>query len=373
MTRHKTAAVGISLLLLIGVALVGAPDADARAPTPDDPLVLAHYYIWFDPTSWNRAKKDIPLVGRYSSDDEAVMSRHVAMAQQAGIDGFIVSWKSSERLDARLDTLVRVAEEADFGLAVTYQGLDFNRDPLPLAQVGDDLDLFTERWSRRPPFRLFERPLVVWTGTWEHDPAAIGSVTEPRRDELLILASEKSVEGYERLADVVDGNLYYWSSVDPGSHPKYPTKLVEMGNAVRSHGQIWIAPAAPGFDAQLVGGDREVLRHGGRTLRDSFNGALSSVPDAIGLISWNEFSENTHVEPSQSHGDEALRELARLTGSEAPVIGDFDSSAPQGVVSRSSGARRLVVLATLVALVVASVIVVWRRQRGEMPNGDLRT
>lgn len=356
---------GIGLLVSMCFALAVSTDAGAQGGGPGDPLILAHYYIWFDPTSWNRAKKDFPLLGRYSSDDEAVMRRHVEMAKQAGIDGFIVSWKSTERLDARLDTLVRVTEEADFGLAITYQGLDFNRDPLPPDQVGGDLDLFIERWSHREPFRLFERPLVVWTGTWEHDASNIASVTETRRDALLILASEKNVAGYERVADAVDGNLYYWSSVDPSTHPDYPTKLVELGNAVRSRGQIWIAPAAPGFDARLVGGDREVPRLVGRTLRDSFNGALRSVPDAIGLISWNEFSENTHLEPSQVFGDASLRELARLTGSDPPVIDDFDSSAPQGR-SVTSGTGRIAALATLAALVLASVVVVWRRQRSHV-------
>ncbi|HEX6034325.1 MAG TPA: hypothetical protein VFY83_07815, partial [Anaerolineales bacterium] len=35
--------------------------------------VLAYYYIWFDTESWNRAKTDYPLLGRYSSDDASVM------------------------------------------------------------------------------------------------------------------------------------------------------------------------------------------------------------------------------------------------------------------------------------------------------------
>src|SRR5512138_753305 len=38
--------------------------------TPDNTIpVMAYYYIWFDPQSWDRAKTDYPLLGRYSSDD----------------------------------------------------------------------------------------------------------------------------------------------------------------------------------------------------------------------------------------------------------------------------------------------------------------
>jgi hypothetical protein len=38
--------------------------------------------------------------------------------------------------------------------------------------------------------------------------------------------------------------------------------------------------------------------------------ALQSLPDAIGLISWNEFSENSHIEPSQDHGNLYLKLLS---------------------------------------------------------------
>src|SRR5262245_17421603 len=55
--------------------------------------VLAYYYIWFDTKSWDRAKTDYPLLGRYSSDDADVMLQHITWAKSAGINGFIVSWK----------------------------------------------------------------------------------------------------------------------------------------------------------------------------------------------------------------------------------------------------------------------------------------
>ena len=72
-----------------------------RGGAPPDPL-FAYYYIWFNASSWNRAKIDYPLLGRYSSDDRGVMRAHVAWAKQAGIDGFIVSWKSTPVLNRRL-------------------------------------------------------------------------------------------------------------------------------------------------------------------------------------------------------------------------------------------------------------------------------
>jgi hypothetical protein len=117
------------------------------------------------------------------------------------------------------------------------------------------------------------------------------------------------VEGYQRLSDLVDGDAYYWSSVNPDSHSGYLDKLTAMGEAIHKNRGLWIAPAAPGFDARLVGGTSIVERKAGQTLRTQLNTALQSFPDAIGLISWNEFSENSHIEPSHDHGNLYLKVL----------------------------------------------------------------
>ena len=280
---------------------------------PDDAIpVLAYYYIWFDPQSWDRAKTDYPLLGRYSSDDASVMKQHVQWAKDAGIDGFIVSWKSNEKLNRRLDRLIEIAEKEDFKLAIIYEGLNFIREPLPLEKVDADFEYFIDRYREHHVFDLFEKPLMIWSGSWEFSTLDIASVLEDKRDEILVLASEKNVQGYQRLEDLVDGNAYYWSSVNPDTHPGYVEKLVAMGKVIHESGGLWIAPAAPGFDARLVGGTRSVDRKEGQTLQTQVSAALQSEPDAIGLISWNEFSENSHIEPSQDHGDLYLQVIGEI-------------------------------------------------------------
>jgi Glycosyl hydrolase family 99 len=279
--------------------------------TPDNSVpLLAYYYIWFDTQSWDRAKRDYPLLGRYSSDDADVMHRHIQWAKAAGIDGFIVSWKGTEKLNRRLAQLVQIAEAENFKLAINYEGLDFNRNPLPPKQVEADLDYFVQHYANNPVFDLFKKPLVIWAGTWEFSLAEIENVTQTKRNDLLILASEKNVEGYQRLSEFVDGDAYYWSSVNPDRHSGHLDKLTAMGETIHKNGGMWIAPAAPGFDARLVGGTSVVERKEGQTLKTELNTALQSLPDAVGLISWNEFSENSHIEPSQNYGNLYLNVLA---------------------------------------------------------------
>ena len=303
--------------VLVAVAIVTATDPPAKAAGPPDPL-FAYYYIWFNASSWNRAKIDYPLLGRYSSDEREVMRTHVEWAKRAGIDGFIVSWKSTPVLNRRLRRLAEVADAERFKLLVIYQGLDFAREPLPAARVARDLDVFEHRFARRRPFQVFAKPLVIWSGTPRFTRAQLASVTEQARRKLLVLASERNVAGYRRVAGVVDGNAYYWGSVDPATYPGYPEKLAAMGEAIHSRGGLWIAPAAPGFDARLVGGTSVVDRRDGATLRTQLDAATGSSPDAIGLISWNEFSENTHVEPSQRYGTRYLDVVADVRGARIP-------------------------------------------------------
>jgi hypothetical protein len=360
----------VSLATVLALAVALAPGlavaSPGTSPTPGSsqvegvkPLVLAHYYIWFTPGSWNRAKKDVPLAGRYSSDDIEVMKTHVREAQAAGIDGFIVSWKSTPDMDSRLAKLVTVAAEQGFKLAITYQGLDFNRVALPAARIAADLDFFADTYGSNSVFDILGKPLVVLTGTSVMSRATVGKIAEPSRKRLLILASDKNVQSYERIADLVDGNLYYWSSVNPHQHNGYAEKLISFGDAVRAHGGIWVAPAAPGFDARLVGGTSSIDRRDGETLRAEWNAAISSRPAAIGVISWNEFSENTHVEPSRAYGDRYLDVIAELTGAANSPSTGLDSSEPMG---QGSPLRAILAVGGIAGLMVASLVALVRRR-----------
>jgi hypothetical protein len=301
-------------------------------------------------------------LGRYSSSNIDVMRQHIKWAKAAGIDGFIVSWKSTNTLNQRLEQLAQVAEEQNFKLAIIYQGLDFQRDPIPASQVDADLSYFIDHFADRPAFQIYDKPLVIWSGTWKYSRADIQNVVQGKRDQLLILASEKNVDGYLRLADLVDGDAYYWSSVNPDTNAGYGAKLVSMSKAVHEHGGLWIAPAAPGFDARMIGGKTVVERKNGKTLEAQFNTALQSSPDAIGLISWNEFSENSYIEPSEKYDRRYLDVLAKIRHSSAPIVSEFDSSVP-GETQPNLNLLEVIALGFLGLLIIAGLLViVWRNR-----------
>ncbi len=364
----------LNALVLSIFALSAATPVLAQSPTATNPAdltspssgsnpipTLAYYYIWFDITSWNRAKIDYPLLGRYSSDDRTVMLQHIQWAKAAGIEGFIVSWKSTDVLNRRMEQLIELADQENFKLAIIYEGLDFNRNPLPVSTVANDLDYFIQHFAGRKPFDLFQKPLVIWSGTWKYTPQEIDQVTSSRRNALLILASERNLAGYKNLSGFVDGDAYYWSSVNPDTFTNYQAKLTQMSAAVHQNKGLWIPPAAPGFDARLIGGTTVVDRKNGDTFRIQINTALASSPDVLGIISWNEFSENSYIEPSQKYGSTYLDIISAFDHLPAPTIGEFDSSNPAATYPEGLPYSRWIALGGIVILVIGSAIVIARR------------
>ena len=187
-------------------------------------------------------KTDLPLAGKYSSDEQTVMLRQVQMAKRAGLRGFIVSWKSTDKLNRRLQQLADIAAANDFKLVVIYQGLDFNRNPLAEARVATDLDYFISTFSAQPAFpnsSNVPRSSCRFVGV--HSRPDQAARHRPARDKILLLASEKNVKGIQRLAGLVDGDAYYWSSVDPDTYAKYQQKLDSMSDTADQGGGLGTA------------------------------------------------------------------------------------------------------------------------------------
>jgi hypothetical protein len=354
--------VGRGLLGLVAVLVAAASLASTASARADLPPLLAYYYIWFNVSSWNRAKIDYPLIGRYSSDEPSIVREQIRQAKRAGIDGFIVSWKYTPVLDRRLRLVVDIAAHEHFKLAIVYEGLDFGRHPLPVVKVASDLDQFIRRYAGSRVFDLFEKPVVIWSGSWEFSRRQVQRVTQPRRERLLILGSEKNAADYRAKAPLFDGDAYYWSSVNPDTYPNYLGKLREMSSAIHATGGLWFAPAAPGYDARPIGGSTVVERHDGNTLRQEMDTAMQSNPDAVGLISWNEFSENTHVEPSRKYGVSALKLLADIRGTHLKPRLDFGSDEPGGT---GGTLHVLPIVAIVAALTVVGLYALVRRGRGK--------
>jgi hypothetical protein len=277
--------------------------------------------MWFNSASWTHNKNDAPALGPYTSTDPAVIAQHVAWARASGVNAFIASWKNTPQLDQALAELVAECRRQGLKLVLIYEGLDVNRNPIPVATVGADLAWFLDSYGSDPVFDLYGKPAVIWSGSWRFTDAQIATVRTQlgAAGRLLLLGSEKDAASYQARASLFDGDAYYWSSADPLTTPGYQSRLTALAAAVHSSNGLWLAPASVGFDGQLNGGTTVVDRRNGATLTAAWNDAKATNPDGIAVISWNEFTEASYVEPSSNYGLRYLQVLAGLAGAPGPV------------------------------------------------------
>jgi hypothetical protein len=304
---------------------VGGAAADS-ATAPSQPAqhvpVFAYYYMWMHGSYWSSNKLDYPVEpfpGNYNSSNPAVMNWQITQAKAAGITGFIVSWKDTPLYRIIIPRLEKVANQDNFRLAMEYEGLDYSRLPLPVAEVGRDFKYFASHYAaNRAWYRIGGKPLTMLSGSAEFSGAAVCRVTTPVRHAILVLAEANGVAEFQRLAGCTDGDAYYWSSGSPATYPGWGGKLRAMGAAVHEDDQLWLAPFAPGFNDTQTGGQIIVPRRGGATLRAEYAAASRSAPDVLGLISWNEWTENTYVEPSLAFGHSYVHVLRALLSRASP-------------------------------------------------------
>jgi hypothetical protein len=279
--------------------------------------VFAYYYMWMHGNYWHTNKLDHPLQppGDYSSDDPAVIKLQIKQAQTAGISGFICSWKNNPWYQKVLPLVMAAANEAGFKLALEYETLNASKIPQSSAAIIRDLSYFISNYASNPCWHLINgNPFIIIDDTNWYTPATVSVITSGVKDRLSILADVPTPALYSKYASYVDGNAYYWSSQGSVSLRAAQADLTALGQAVHASKGIWIPSFSPGFNATHIGGKPVVPRNNGLTLQDEHANALASSPDIMGLISWNEWTENTYTEPSVLYGSAAITTLKDLVG-----------------------------------------------------------
>jgi hypothetical protein len=326
------------------------------------PRVFAYYYLWWSASHWKAmlgsqyptTASPLPLpatldasgcgpvsryVGNtltdvpqhlYSQDDPGFIEADVRQAAGAGLTGFAVNWAGSgtatqtvtstpysRRLQALVDAVHKVnAEGIPFKLWLSYKA---SATVLPQSYIDNDLNYFLAKYANDSAFDRAKspKPTVIWQGSRKYSVSVLQAIGSKYRAKLRILGDETSWSTSR--AAYLDGNAYYWSSQNPYSNPQSFSQLASLANSVRASGtnpdgtaKVWVAPFAPGYDKQLAGGSSCVPRRGGGTLKTLFTGNAATKPDAFGLISWNEITEGSYIDPMTRYGTQGLDVLRTL-------------------------------------------------------------
>ncbi len=309
----------------------------------DRRLVLGFYYPWFgdydDPRLTDRPADPRP------TDDQASVDDMTAQAAANGVDGFIVSWAGQERNWLGFDLAQRAATTHDQVVAGYFEttvlrelaGPDAG-DQVALAhQWLDDLLLRARPWYDTYLRDAAGTPVVFAYRTADLAPGVWQTVL----DELAAAGTPIRLIGdavHPAYADV-QGGIHDYSALgseDERRDAAHVRANQFRADAVVSGGEagIVVGSVAPGYDDTLVRDPGTVQERGrkGERYTSTWEAALAAEPDWVAITSWNEWFEGTSVEPTELHGDLALRQTASLSAS-------FDGPTPTADAGRSPKAR----------------------------------
>ncbi|MGQ9610727.1 MAG: dockerin type I domain-containing protein [bacterium] len=292
-------------------------------------MIFAFYYPWYTYESWRSPYLlDNPL-NPYSSDNISAIQHHVYLAKQAGIDGFISSWWGpNDYTDKNLQKLLNVAEDMGFSVSIYFETLaDDPPGPRSESEILSWLRYFIQTYGKDKRFFHFkEKPVIfIW---------AAGTLPIDVWERIF---KNLRNDGYDAffIADTINQN---YLRIFDGLHTYGPTSGDEtfklLSDTTKSYGwlendprlKIWLATVQPGYDDTVLPGRRGLSkdRSNGATYINTFEASISTNPDWILISTFNEWWENTHIEPSQNYGTLYLE----LTAKYADIYKGFEPRPP---------------------------------------------
>jgi len=348
MTWDRTAG---SLLDLLGETLESrrAKRRESYGPaTVPRPTLGAHYYPWYragdPPQHWNEntdhaAVTDFPVGGPYSSTDEALVERHLRLCVDAGLDFLVVNWQVGQtglnpvELEATRMLFDHI-EARGHPVALSLL-LAVHTESPPI--IADALEILHRDFLPRPAYqRIQENPLIWYflndsfLGYFYHNLQDLA-----RANESCLPVAAGGIVYSRYLPRPLRRFFRAWTLYSPLEVAPAKVRRAIWTRSYHDFDDENLALRAfticPGYDdthltstQRKANRRRRVPRAGLRTYREMQETALalSPTPDLVVVTSFNEFHENTHIEPSEKHGDRylrATREFKRRLAAEAAL------------------------------------------------------
>jgi hypothetical protein len=282
-------------------------------------LVLAHYYPWYTLDTWRDPQMGDSPLRPYSSDSVEDVDQQARQAVATGIDAFVVSWQGKEAGNGfnvrRMQLVLEAARRAGLKACLyteTYVANVGNdpRNPVDPDVVLDWLIDIVDMFGNHPAYLRHEgRPVILMYAVtllpqaqWD---MVFARLRATGRNPVVIGEFAQST-----LLESFDGEYQYTNVLRPPDEVarlERPESLrVRTLHLLRPPAprQIWVASVTPGFDdTKLVGRvGRQVARANGQVYDAQWDAAVTSGADWVVVTSWNEWWENTQIEPGVRYG-----------------------------------------------------------------------
>ncbi|MDR1279312.1 MAG: hypothetical protein LBK99_00630 [Opitutaceae bacterium] len=318
MTLHK--ATIASLALLPGVVFLSLlpPVCGGGTASPSDipKLAWAHYVGWgFDfagqvdnPSPGWRRLDDRSLSGsQWTSSDTGLTSTtrtQILAAMQYGLDGFTVDIIPTEAYATSPGRLYQAAEGLPFYISLCVDGWPANAAD----KTVEHLAAWFRKWGTHPNNHYIDGKPVIFIYKTSRTPEESAAIVQKLKDlghEAYWLVQPQRENTLWDNAGLLDRNLATFDGLyDFGSNgitQAQMTTRLENGRraltrARRPDGGVLVAGITQGYNGSHNAFYRPF--HGTGTLRQNWEAALAANATQVCLTTWNDYTENTHFEPS---------------------------------------------------------------------------
>lgn len=337
-----------------------ATSVRARVP-PARPLLLAHFMPWyqtpevsgywgwhwtmehFDPDTVDAegrpeiASYTLPLTGPYDSRDPAILEYQVLLMKLSGIDGVIVDWYGIEVfwdygvLNESTHALFDSVKAAGLQFAICYEDQSIkhmvDNKHLSSSDVythGQDVmrAMETDWFGDDAYLKIGGQPALFTFG-----PQYFKNASD--WDELFSVLAVRpaffTLDGHtESAATAAYPWPPMWASKEGVLSQEALTDYLTGFYAKAQKWPVLVGGAFPGFhdiykDAGVSAEERILDARDGATFGETLQLALEQQPDMIQLITWNDYGEDTTIEPTEEYGYrylEVVQETRRATDPE---------------------------------------------------------
>jgi glycosyltransferase involved in cell wall biosynthesis len=298
------------------------------ASAPRSTLFGVQYYCWYgngigshhwNDTPHSGAVTDMPRLGYYASSSCSTIEAHWRLFEQMGVDFVVLNLHvdrngTNDYEQAAAESVFSVVDRMDtpVRLAVQVCPYDCQREQLAKALKS----IHGNFMPRRSYFHFEGEPVLFyfWTGIQDGNKPWINLIDDNTQGVLRIASSLRMYSSKEERRQSF-GLFHGWSLFSP-------LELAAPANWERIWMQAYcnsdagsrnlkILSVSPGYDDRHLrdpnrktNPHRSIDRQQGGAYRRMVEFALSvqDVPDMVLISTFNEYHENTHIEPSRNHG-----------------------------------------------------------------------
>ncbi len=300
----------------------------SQSDVSEETLFGIQYYCWYGDgygsRHWNDnplygTVTDTPLSGFYESFRRSTLENHFRLLEEAGLDYLILNLHVepagvNSYEEATIENLFRIAEAAGTNLRFAIQLCPTG---CSIADFLRAVECVSEHFSgNRRYLYLRQKPVlyIFWTGELDGRRQDIDRMKQGLSNFVRIATSLRSYDSrgeQKKTAGLFDG-FSLFSPLDVCSPSRWrETWHATYESSSAGNLQLRIFTVSPGYDDSHLGDlarrsniRRKIPRDKGQTYRNMLDHALSldPHPHQVLISSFNEYHENSHIEPSLNQG-----------------------------------------------------------------------